>query len=111
MSDDRFAKTPEAPYYAVIFTFQRNDNEEGFAEKVELMTRMAKEQPGYLGTESAGDATGFGLLVSYWTDMASIARWRNETSHAQAQSEGKANWFDGLELRISKVERAYNFRK
>ena len=111
MSEERFAKTPEPPYYAVIFTFQRNEHEAGFAEKVELMTRLAKEQPGYIGTESAGDASGFGILVSYWADLASIAKWRTETSHAQAQAEGKSNWFEGLELRISKVERAYNFRK
>lgn len=76
----------------------------------ELLERLAKDQPGYLGAESARDASGFGITVSYWEDLASIARWKAEATHLQAQKLGRSDWYEGFELRIAKVERAYNFR-
>lgn len=43
------AKTPEPPYYAVIFTSERTETENGYAETSERMVELAAEQPGFLG--------------------------------------------------------------
>lgn len=110
MSEDRFATTPEPPYYAVIFASQRTERENGYAEMADLLDQLAKEQPGYLGAEFARDASGFGMTVSYWQDLESIAQWKAQATHAQAQRLGKSDWYAGFELRIAKVERSYNFR-
>jgi heme-degrading monooxygenase HmoA len=48
--------------------------------------------------------------VSYWESLQAIADWKAQADHAQAQRLGKRDWYAGFELRISKVERAYNFR-
>jgi heme-degrading monooxygenase HmoA len=111
MSEDRFAKTPAPPYYAVIFASQRTEGENGYTEMADLLDELAKEQPGYLGAEFSRDGSGFGITVSYWKDLESIAKWKAQTTHAQAQKLGKRDWYSGFELRISKVERAYNFRE
>lgn len=76
----------------------------------DLLERLAKDQPGYLGAESARDASGFGITVSYWADLDSIARWKAQATHVQAQRLGKSDWYAGFEVRIAKVERAYHFR-
>jgi heme-degrading monooxygenase HmoA len=110
MSEDRFAHTPEPPYYSVIFASQRTTNENGYSEMADLLDQLAKDQPGYLGVEYARDASGFGITVSYWRDLDSIAKWKAQATHAQAQKLGKSDWYAGFELRIAKVERTYNFR-
>lgn len=42
------AKTPEPPYYAVIFSSLRTPGDEGYAEMAERMVALASEQPGFL---------------------------------------------------------------
>lgn len=111
MSEQRFAKTPSSPYYAVIFASQRTGGDSnGYAEMADLLDRLAPDQPGFLGVEYARDASGFGITVSYWADLQSIGNWKAQADHMQAQVLGKSRWYEGFELRISKVERAYNFR-
>src|SRR5690606_16785037 len=58
------ADTPEPPYVAVIFTSIRADGDDGYGATAEEMGRLAAQQPGYLGFESARD--GIGITVSYW---------------------------------------------
>ena len=72
-----FARTPAPPYYAVIFVSQRNGADaEGYAAAAQRMLELAARQPGFLGAESAREADGFGLTVSYWESEAAIAAWR-----------------------------------
>jgi len=47
------AKTPEPPYYAVIFTSVRTSEEDGYAGVAEEVFDLATQQPGFLGLESA----------------------------------------------------------
>jgi heme-degrading monooxygenase HmoA len=69
---------------------------------------MALAQPGCLGAESARDANGFGITVSYWTDEASIGAWKAVLDHQVAQRLGLTRWYEHYEVRIAKVERAYS---
>lgn len=110
MSKSRYATTPQPPYYSVIFASQRTQKENGYSEMADLLDKLAESQPGFLGAEFARDASGFGITVSYWKDLESIAKWKAEATHLQAQALGKSDWYEGFELRIAKVERAYNFR-
>ena len=105
------ARTPEPPYYAVIFTSRRNEQPgDGYAETFERMFALAQEQPGYLGYESAR-AEGLGITVSYWATEDAIAAWKAKTEHVAAQREGRARWYDAYELRVARVERAYAFER
>ncbi|SDK53745.1 antibiotic biosynthesis monooxygenase family protein [Pseudomonas indica] len=99
------ALTPEPPYYAVIFTSTRTDGDNGYAEMAERMVELAAEQPGFLGVESAREAIG--ITVSYWRDLESIAAWKRNAEHREAQRLGRSQWYAGFRLRIAKVEREY----
>ena len=68
------ARTPQPPYYAVIFTSLMTSDVEGYAEMAARMEELAKESPGFLSMESA--RSGLGITVSYWKDEASIATWK-----------------------------------
>ncbi|MEL3927901.1 antibiotic biosynthesis monooxygenase [Aeromonas enteropelogenes] len=99
------ANTPEPPYYAVIFTSQRTDVDEGYAAMAERMLALARTQPGFLGVESARD--GVGITVSYWRDLESIRHWKSDLEHREAQRLGREQWYRTFKTRIARVERDY----
>jgi heme-degrading monooxygenase HmoA len=87
-----FAKTPEPPYYAVIFTSQRTQGDRGYAAMAQRMVELAAQQPGFLGVESARGADGLGITVSYWSSEEAIAAWKALLEHKPAQEAGKRVW-------------------
>ena len=103
-----FAQLKEPPYYAVIFSSLRTPQDKGYGVMADRMVELAAEQPGYLGLESARDAAGFGITVSYWTSMESISDWKKNAEHQVAQETGRRDWYAHYELRIARVERAYS---
>jgi len=114
------AKTPQPPYFAVIFTSLRTDVDEGheetacteYAETAVRMTELAAQQPGFLGVESAvGTAReGIGITVSYWADLDAIKRWKQNAEHLIAQEKGRELWYEAYKTRIVKVERDYDWQ-
>ena len=103
-----FVNTPQPPYYAVIFSSQRTEGDQGYSVMAERMVELASRQRGYLGAESARDAGGFGITVSYWSDEAAIRAWKADIEHLAAQEQGRATWYEHFHVRVSKVERAYS---
>jgi heme-degrading monooxygenase HmoA len=103
-----FAKTPEPPYYAVIFTSQRTESDHGYEAMAQAMFELALKQPGCLGAESVRDVGGLGITVAYFTDESAIHAWKLNSEHLVAQRLGKERWYSHYELRVAKVERAYS---
>lgn len=103
------AKTPTPPYYAVIFTSVKMENDEGYDEMAERMVELAQQQPGFLGVESARNEIG--ITVSYWTDLVSIKNWKEHAEHTIAREKGRSDWYKSFKTRIAKVERDYEFEK
>jgi heme-degrading monooxygenase HmoA len=102
------AVTPEPPYYAVIFTSVRTPADPaGYVAMAERMVELARQQPGFLGVESARGADGLGITVSYWATEEAIRQWREHAEHQIAQSLGRREWYARYELRVARVERAY----
>jgi heme-degrading monooxygenase HmoA len=101
------SKTPKPPYYAVIFTSIREDQDEGYSEMAEKMEALVKSQPGYLGHESA--RSGVGITVSYWKSLEDIKAWKRNQDHLAAQTQGRENWYQSYKVRICKVETDYDF--
>ena len=104
------ARTPEPPYYAVIFTSTRTAVDEGYGDMAEKMVELAAQQPGYLGVESARGEDGLGITVSYWESEEAIANWRANAEHRIAQSHGREKWYSEFVTRVAKVERSRSFR-
>ena len=115
MSEPQSSTTPlpfDLPYYAVIFTSQREaEDEAGYNAMADQMAALAAQQPGYLGVESARGTDGLGITVSYWRTLDDIAAWRRHAEHRVAREQGRADWYSSYSLRISKVERAYGWTR
>ena len=105
---DGFSKTPEPPYYAVIFTSTLGDSDEGYDAMGRALANLAESQPGYLGIETTRGADNLGITVSYWKDEESILAWKQQTQHLLAQKNGIDKWYSHYQLRVAKVERAYS---
>jgi len=103
-----FATTPMPPYYAVIFTSQRKDGDEGYSKMSEVMLDLALQQPGCLGVESARGSDGFGITVAYFSDETAILNWKHNPKHLAAQDLGKKRWYDHYEVRVAEVKRVYH---
>ena len=103
------AKTPDPPYYAVIYTSHRTAGDNGYGEMTGKMVELASKQPGFLGVESARE--GVGITESYWIDLESIKAWKQNAEHILAQRRGRQVWYAEFKTRISKVERDYGFIK
>lgn len=107
----KMVKIPEPPYYAVIFTSVRTPGDHGYQEMSEEMERLAKEQKGFLGMESARGDDGVGITVSYWESLEAIKNWKVNERHLLAQSRGIAEWYQRFTTRVCKVERETYFEK
>ena len=101
------ASTPKPPYYAVIFTSLRTEDDNGYADMATKMLELAAQQPGFLGIESARE--DLGITVSYWSDLESIKNWKINAEHLQTHQFGREQWYASFKVRISKVERDYGF--
>lgn len=104
------AQTPEAPCYAVIFTSLRTAGDQGYAKAAERMLERVREQPGFLGVESARGEDGLGITVSYWESEAAILAWKQHPEHSVIRERGRSTWYSACSTRVCRVERAYAFR-
>lgn len=105
------ARTPEPPYYAVIFTSLRTGGDRGYGAMADHMVELAAQQSGFLGVESARTPDGLGITVSYWSSEEAIAAWKANAEHRAAQQSGQRVWYSDYQLRVAKVERDYGAAK
>ena len=101
------AKTPQPPYYTVIFSSIKQNDAVGYDEMALKMYDLARVQPGFLGFETARDELG--LTLSYWENLESIQKWKSNSEHLEAQIKGKTQWYKNYTVRIAKVEHDYIF--
>lgn len=119
----RSARLPvDVPYVAVIFTNLRardvgpdgqsvQVDDEGYGAMADRMDTLAREQPGYLGIDTARGADGFGITVSYWATEAHAAAWKQVTEHLGAQRLGRERWYEQYATRVATVTRSYAWQR
>lgn len=101
--------TVKPPYYSVIFTSIRTlGNDDEYHAMATQMVQLAHTMPGFLGVDSARDSK-LGITVSYWKDETSIAHWKQQADHLQAQKYGKLKFYEHYTVTVARVERAYQF--
>lgn len=103
------ANTPKPPYYAVIFTSVRTEDDKDYGSTSAKMMALAPTQKGFLGVESAREAVG--ITVSYWDSLEAIKNWKENTAHSLVRAKGRDLWYKKFKVRICKVEKAYGFEK
>ncbi|SFN98275.1 antibiotic biosynthesis monooxygenase [Sphingomonas sp. OK281] len=95
---------------AVVFVSFRNDADMvGYAEAAAAMDALAAAQPGYRGVDSAREAGGMGVTVSYWADDAAAIAWRNQPEHAAIRERGRALWYESYSVSVARIERSYDW--
>ena len=47
------------------------------------------------------------IALSYWTDLASIQRWQQDSEHLIAQKIGRERWYKTYSVEIYEVLRQY----
>ena len=100
----------DVPYVAVIFSSQRTPVErDQYDEAAAEMERLAAQQPGYLGIDSARGSDGFGITVSYWRTEDDARAWKAVAEHLDAQSSGRDRWYRSYDVRVATVTRQYGF--
>lgn len=110
-ASDGVADLPDPPYWAVIFVSTRTEgDDDAYAAMSERMEALARTQDGFLGVESVRDGA-LGVTISYWRDEQSIANWRRDEEHLEAQRKGREKWYSRFETRVARVERAHGFRR
>ena len=45
---------------------------------------------------------------SYWADADAVKAWKQNSDHLGAQALGRERWYAHYELRVARVERAYD---
>ncbi|KAB0487205.1 Heme-degrading monooxygenase HmoA [Pseudomonas reinekei] len=105
------ANSPPAPYFAVIFTSLRTEGDQGYAEAAERMVELARQQPGFLGVESARGDDGLGITVSYWASEVAILAWKQHPEHSAIRERGRSTWYAHCHTRVCRVERDYEFER
>lgn len=101
-------KIKQPPYYAVIFTSERTEGDNGYEKMSQAMEELATKQQGYLGMESARN-NGIGITISYWETLEDIKSWKEHSTHKIAQDRGKKEWYKNYTVRVCKVEMDYSF--
>ncbi len=71
------------------------------------MLELAEQQDGFLGVESTREDVG--ITVSYWRDLVTIKRWKENTDHSITREKGRKKWHKSFKTRIAKVKRNYEF--
>jgi len=102
------AATPPTPYFAVIFTSIRAEGDEGYGEMAAHVLELARQQPGFLGFESARQEIG--ISVSYWSSLEAIAAWKQNAFHREAQKRAQ-DWYASFRVRVCRVEKEYGERR
>lgn len=92
------------PYVAVIFTSLRTTtSDDEYRTMAERMEKLAAQQPGYLGLESARGGDRVGVTISYWRDRESARAWKNVAEHQGAQRLGRSQFYEWYRVRIAVV--------
>lgn len=100
----------EPPYIAVVFSSSLTGDDPEYAAASQRMVELASTMPGFLGIESARDAS-LGITVSYWIDEEAVQAWREHPEHLEVQARGRRDWYAHYDVRIAHVTRASAFAR
>lgn len=101
----------EPPYYAVVFTSVRTQEQDGYPETAAHMEELVQDVPGFLGMDHAQTPGGLSITVGYFRDAEAIREWRSNTEHTAARKRGRFEWYQSYSLHVAKVERSSGFTR
>lgn len=99
---------------AVIFELEPAPGQRGtYLEEAAALRTELETIPGFVSVERFESLSTPGKLLSlsFFTDAAAVADWRNRPAHRLAQAAGRAGLFAGYRLRVAEVLRDYGLEE
>ena len=87
------------------FIYEKSTNLIGYKEMDMLTISEVKNNDGYLGHELF-DTNKKNIFISYWKNMKSIEKWKNNRLHMNAKKMGPV-WYKSYKIQISKLQNDY----
>ena len=87
----------------------RPDVEAEFGPHADAIYAKAVEMPGFIASKDFVADDGERLALVEWDNAADLARWRNEPSHAAAQSAGRERYYSAYQIQVCTVDRHSSF--
>ena len=97
---------------ACIFRSTRTDHAEAeYREWSDRIERLVTVAPGYRSHMSLRDpVTREGVTIAYFDDLDSVAAWRDQVEHLQAQRLGRERFYEEYVVQIAQVTREYGWQ-
>ena len=98
---------PGETIYTSTFTFAKRHYDDEFHALDEVIARVARSIPGYLGEEIwENTATGLLCNVYCWESIQALRQLVKHPDHIKAKQQ-QARWLNGYQIVIAQVIRAY----
>ena len=91
----------------VSFIYKKSNNLEGYYEMDKLTIKEVEKNPGYIAHELYTN-NDKNIFISYWKNLSSIEKWKNNKLHIEAKKMGKI-WYETHKVQISKLKNDYYF--
>ena len=98
--------------HMVVILFRSRLTSEAGADYQALdaeLSEMVKSQDGFIDVKSFSAADGERLTVVWWRDEASLAEWRNQMRHREAQNTGRQKWYEYYDMDVATIVRSRSF--
>ena len=88
------------------FVYEKSNNVKGYKEMDDMTIKEVIKNEGYLGHEVFSKNEKY-ILISYWKDIKSIQKWKNNKLHIEAKKMGNT-WYKSYKIQISELQNNYN---
>lgn len=75
------------------------------------MQALVRQNPGFVDVKSYTGADGERLTVVWWRDEESLAEWRNQMRHREAQNTGRQKWYEYYDVEVATIVRSRSFAR
>ena len=75
------------------------------------MEALVRQNPGFVDVKSYTAADGERLTVVWWRDEESLAEWRNQMRHREAQNIGRQKWYEYYDMDVATITRSRSFAR
>ena len=73
------------------------------------METLVRQNPGFVDVKSYTATDGERLTVVWWRDEESLAEWRNQMRHREAQNTGRQKWYEYYDMDVATIARSRSF--
>lgn len=88
--------------YAVMFKAKVKQVDEEYLIMAKMMRKIAFEKYECIDFISVCE-NNIEFSISYWKDLESIQRWKENEEHLKAQELGKTKWYESYTIEIVKI--------